>query len=177
MATTTADAIAAGLRAGLGERIAYLPDRKLHALLYLAQGLYLAAGDGPLFTDPIIATETGVVVHLHGNDAEDDLADPAFGHTVFTAGRYGGLSAMDLESLIRGQGPWAATGTGQEIDRKLIEQTFREQDDLPEGTLLGYPRSARAKPHRTAGPPDTIPQVPDSREEREAFIADVRARL
>jgi uncharacterized phage-associated protein len=175
--TTTAHDIATALLDHLRVRVTYVPDRKLHALLYLAQGLTLAADDTPLFPEPIIATAVGVHVDYTSAELPGALDDTQFGIVVVTAGRYGGLSAMDLEALIRGQGPWAATETGDPIHPALVQGAFRRQDDLPEGTVNGIPRSARTGLHSPFGPHSPFPTKPDSPEEIAAFIADVRARM
>jgi uncharacterized phage-associated protein len=172
---TTAHDIATALQNRLRDRITYLPDRKLHALLYLAQGLTLAGGDSPLFPEQIIATDTGVHISYTSN-AAGELDDTQFGIVAVVAGRYGGLSAMDLEALIRGQEPWGATEVGHPIDTALIRDTFRRQDTMPEGTVSGLPRSARAGAHPPFDPDLPSPK-PDSDEEIAAFIADVKARM
>ena len=173
--TTTAHDIATALRDRLRAHVAYLPDRKLHALLYLAQGLALGDDDSPLFAEPIIATDVGVRVDHDSAGPTGELDDVQFGVVAVTAGRYGGLSAMDLEALIRGQGPWAATTTGSPIDTALIRDTFRHQDDIPEGTVSGFPRSTRTGTHVSLDP-DLPSTEPDSAEETAAFIAGVKAR-
>jgi uncharacterized phage-associated protein len=176
MGTATANDIAAALLDHLRVRVTYVPDRKLHALLYLAQGLTLAADDTPLFVEAITATDQGVHVDCDPARTARELDDTQFGIVAVTAGRYGGLSAMDLEALIRGQEPWAATETGEPIDPVLIRDTFRRQGQVPEGTVNGIPRSARTGLHPPFGTLRPSPQ-PDSPEEIAAFIADVRARM
>lgn len=166
----TADTIAAALREQVMQRTPYLPDRKLHALLYLTQGLAYAAGDKPLFDADITATTTGVHVDGVTPGAAPDLTP----EVLLVAARYGQLSAMDLEALIRGQQPWQQTTAGQVIDPELIRRQFQEQEDIPEGTVSGHPRSTRAALHR---PTVTSPATPDSPEEIAAFIADTKARM
>ena len=174
---STAHDIAEALRERLRDRITYLPDRKLHALLYLAQGLGLADDDEPLFPEPIIATELGVRVDLAPAGTSHQLSDTEFATVAVTAGRYGSLSAMDLEALIRGQGAWAGTGTDQPIDLNAIREIFRRQDETPEGTLSGIPRSHRTQLHPPFKPDAPRTNTPDSPEEIAAFIADVQARM
>ncbi len=173
----TAADIAAEIRKRAPERITYLPDRKLHALLYLVQGAWLAIEDEPLFPEPIIATKVGVEVPLGSNGAGPDLDNDRWALTGTVVARYSGLSAMDLEALIRGQGPWAATGTGHPIDVDAIRKTFREQDETPEGTLSGFTRSERRGQLSPYDPDRPRPSRPDSREEIDAFIAEVKARM
>lgn len=178
MATTTANAIATGIRRHLRDRITYLPDRKLHALLYLAQGLWLATDTKPLFGEDLIATGHGAHVDYITSDATSrPLTDAEFTVVALVCSRYGGLSTMDLEALIRGQGPWAAASQGAAIDTTLIRDQFRRQDDIPEGTMSGLPRSARERAHRPAGYDTPAPPTPDSPEEIAAFIAEVEARM
>jgi uncharacterized phage-associated protein len=178
MAITTANAIATALREHLSTRITYLPDRKLHALLYLALGACFAANNEPLFVNTITATSTGVRVDgLTGSQAEEPLDDEQNAVVRLTAARYGGLSAMDLEALIRGQAPWSTTAAGEAIDPELIRKTVQEQEEIPEGTVSGYPRSVRASMHRPNGSLPATSAAPDSPEEIAAFVADVRARM
>ncbi|WP_157751597.1 hypothetical protein [Actinoplanes derwentensis] len=166
----TVDTIAAALREQVMQRITYLPDRKLHALLYLTQGLAYASGDKPLFDADITATPIGVHVSSITPGAVPEPAPEA----LLAVSRYGQLSAMDLEALIRGQQPWQQTVTGQVIDPELIRHWFRAQEEIPEGTVSGYPRSVRAGLHTADS---TSPATPDSPEEIAAFIADTKARM
>lgn len=175
--STTAAAIAAGLREHLRTQIPYLPDRKVHALLYLAQGLCLAANDEPLFVDPIIATGQGVRLADVPGGRHGGLTDAEAVIVGVTAARYGGLSTADLESLIRGQEPWGATDDGREIGLDLVRRWFRTQDATPEGTVTGIPRSHRSP----AGSDDTEREVrqakPDDPAEIASFAAEMRARM
>lgn len=169
-APMTVDTIAAALREQVMQRTPYLPDRKLHALLYLAQGLAYASGGKPLFDADITATATGV----HVDDISPDAAADLTPEVLLATARYGQLSAMDLEALIRGQLPWQQTALGQAIDPDLIRRQFQEQEEIPEGTVSGHPRSARAALYRA---PIASPATPDSPEEIAAFIADTKARM
>ncbi len=174
---TTANDIVAELRRRLAARLTYLPDRKLHALLYLVQGNWLITNDEPLFNEEIIATEMGVEVPLSPDAVFNGLDDERFALVGTVAARYGGLSAMDLEALIRGQIPWTTTVIGQAVSLKAIRKAFREQDETPEGTLHGIPRSVRTGLHPPFDPDRPHVSKPDSREEIEAFIAEVQARM
>lgn len=173
----TAHDIAAELRRHLSDRVTYLPDRKLHALLYLLQGAWLVTHDEPLFPESITATDVGVQVAGVGSGPGADLNDQQFAHVGVVGARYAGLSAMDLEALIRGQQPWADTETSSVIGIDLIRRQFRGQEEIPEGTLHGIPLSVRAKLHRPYDPDRPRPSNPDSPEEIEAFIAEVQARM
>ena len=174
--TTNAASVATAIRDELRDRITFLPDRKLQALLYLAQGVHFAANDKPLYDDDIIVTDQGVRLALVATH-QTPLDDTQSAAVLLTAARYGGLSTMDLEALIRGQGPWArARDAGEHlISQEAIRVFFRAQDEIPEGTVLGFPRSSRRQ-GRSSGEP-TNPLTPDSPEEIAAFIADAKARM
>jgi uncharacterized phage-associated protein len=176
--TTTAATIAAALREEMSSRTTYMPDRKLHALLYLAQGMCFVANDEALFGDPIVSTEQGVYVQGITQQARAPITDAQHAVVLTTASRYGALTAMDLEALIRGQGPWAASRRNGEavVDSNLIRELFREQDEIPEGTLTGLPRSHRDALHQLD---DDRPRsvVVDDPAEIAAFAAEVRSRM
>lgn len=170
-AMTSANDIAAALRTTLP----HLSTRKLHALLYLAQGTHLAADDVPLFLEPITATDLATEVAEVADSPGKPLSDAEAITVAVTVNRYGNLPAMDLEALIRGQGPWqAACAAGTKVvDPEWIRELFRAQDNDPEGVPSGFPRSHRGQPGRR---PDQA-AVPDDPEEIASFLAEVRSRL
>ena len=171
--TTNAASIAAVIREQLRQRTAYISDRKVHALLYLAQGNCFAANDSPLFDDPISATRLGVQVAGADNEPTKPFTDAEYVTTAVTVARYGGLSTTNLEALIRGQDPWATTAPGRPIDPAVIRQLFRAEDEDPEGVPNGIPRSHRSQP-------DALgldrARLADDPAEIAAFAAEMRAR-
>lgn len=178
MGTTTANDIAAFIRERLKDRALYISDRKVHALLYLAQAGRLASDDTPLFDDVITATNSSVAVAGVSDSPTRPLDDVAFASASFVVATYGGLPTTDLEALIRGQGPWSSTATGDPIGVEAIRLSARELDNDPDGSIYGYTRAQRR--HMRRSDPDLRPagrSTPDSAEERESFIAEVRARM
>ena len=173
--TPTAHDIAVAFRNRLRDRAIYVSDRKIHALLYLAQYLHLTVEDDPLFDEPVVATDLGAEVGGLTDEPGRPVDDTRFGVVTLTASRYGGLPAMDLEALIRGQGPWSATSVGERIRPELSREHARAQAENPEGTIAGWTRSERAELRRPAGAPSPNPGTPDSTEEIAAFVADVKA--
>lgn len=175
--TTTTQDIAVFLRERLNERAIYASDRKIHALLYLAQASHLATTGEPLFTEPITTTERGIQVAGVTDAPGHPLGDPEFGHASVIAATYGGLPATDLEALIRGQSPWLATAPGQQVSVDLIRQAVRALDDDPDSSIYGYTRAQRQVMRRPDSDPSPAGRgTPDSAEERAAFIAELQAR-
>jgi hypothetical protein len=172
--STTASSVAGAFRSHLPG----LRDRKLHALLYLAQGICLVANGQPLFAEPITPTATGVLIDLGPAGSEKRLDDAAAAVVRVVVARYGALTGADLEALIRGQEPWqnARHREADEIVQEWIGRYFRAVEEDPDGTVTGIPRSARAHLPRDAGRAQPDPGTPDSAEEIAAFIAEVRAR-
>ncbi|HEY6117073.1 MAG TPA: hypothetical protein VI172_14060 [Candidatus Dormibacteraeota bacterium] len=172
--TTTAHVIAAAFR----EHLPGLRDRKLHALLYLAQGICLAANQEPLFDEPITTTRIGVLVSLPAEPVDKPLDDAQHAVVRLTLARYGQLPGADLESLIRGQQPWrTAHANDGTISVETLGRWFTAQDESPDGTVSGIPRSQRA--HLVSGDrvTDWPAIAPDSPEDIAAFIADVKSRM
>jgi uncharacterized phage-associated protein len=172
----TADTVATLLREQLRDRITYLTDRKIQALLYLAQMSQLAAADRALFGNAIAATADGVAVAgLTGQTGE--ATDAEFSTAVFVAARYGGLATTELEALIRGQTPWQSAAGG-EITVESMRLWARSFDDDPEATLTGHSRNMRSAMRKAQGEvPRRVSTKPDSPEEIAAFIADVKAGM
>jgi uncharacterized phage-associated protein len=98
-----------------------LPTKKLHKLLYYAQGHHLATFGLPLFSETISAWDMGPVVgELWFEESErkapDRLADlnEAQLNTVgYVLSRYGGLSGLDLEHLTHTEAPWRRANRGR----------------------------------------------------------------
>lgn len=106
--------------AAIRRRLPAVGAKKLHKLLYYAQGHHLAAFGQQLFVQSISAWDMGPVVGAfwHEEQTPDDPLDAAaldqaglktVGHVV---SRYGRLTGRDLEVLSRGELPW------QDADRR-----------------------------------------------------------
>src|SRR3954466_657693 len=93
--------------AALRERLPAVPAKKLHKLLYYAQGHHLAAFGRPLFHESISAWDMGPVVgSLWHEEREQNVPgdarrlDEAGLNTVgYVLSRYGRLTGQDLENL------------------------------------------------------------------------------
>jgi uncharacterized phage-associated protein len=103
--------------AALRERHPGLGKKKLHKLLYFAQGHHLAVFGRPLFSDTIAAWDMGPVVpslwkqEKDGDPWPGEAMPPKLGeaelNTVgYVLSRYGRLSGQDLEDLSHSQAPW-----------------------------------------------------------------------
>lgn len=126
--------------AELRKRIPGLGVKKLHKLLYYAQGHHLATFGKPLFTETISAWDMGPVVGVLWR-AEKDGEEPPPGHarmgeaelnTIgYVASRYGALTATDLEHLTHSETPWQRANTTRRpggrvrIENGWIEEYFR----------------------------------------------------
>lgn len=88
--------------------------KKLHKLLYYAQGHHLAATGAPLFVESVSAWDMGPVVGQLWRREKDGeppppeaLLDEAGLNTVgYVTSRYGSLSGLDLEHLTHSEDPW-----------------------------------------------------------------------
>ena len=120
-----------------------LTQLKLMKLLYLAQGVYLAAFNKPLFNDPIVAWKYGPAVEsvhqrfagqrgIVGNISDNDRGDyqeveqntdvSLVMNAVYDT--YGDMSASDLVKLTHSQSPWRDTKQSQEISRESMQSYF-----------------------------------------------------
>jgi uncharacterized phage-associated protein len=137
-APVSAHDVAAAIRA----RLPGVPTKKLHKLLYYCQGHHLAAFDVPLFTETIVAWDTGPVVsqlwraERDGDPPVEHIAlDEAQLNTVgYVISRYGALTERDLEILTHGETPWrradAARKPGGDVrvDPAWIRDYFAADD-------------------------------------------------
>ena len=106
--------------AAIRRRLPAVGAKKLHKLLYYAQGHHLAAFGQQLFVQSISAWDMGPVVGAfwHEEQTPDDprevaALDEAGLNTVgYVVSRYGRLTGRDLEVLSRGELPW------QDADRR-----------------------------------------------------------
>jgi uncharacterized phage-associated protein len=123
-----------------------LPDvgvKKLHKLLYLAQGHHLAVFGQPLFSESVRAWEMGPAVKSLWQD--EDRGEPApephqlgegeLNTIGYTLSRYGKLSGSDLERLSHAQPPWQVgwasrnSGGSDKIPNEIISGFFRAEID------------------------------------------------
>lgn len=129
--------------AAIRERLPAVPTKKLHKLLYYAQGHHLATFRRPLFVESVSAYDMGPVVgqlwYAEKNDVPVALSvdlDEAQLNTVgYVVARYGGLSGRDLEILSHGERPWQRAnqgrvpGTSARIAPEWMEEYFLEPDE------------------------------------------------
>jgi uncharacterized phage-associated protein len=119
--------------AALRERLPGVATKKLHKLLYYAQGHHLAVFGGPLFDESISAWDMGPVVgslwyeekqgHLEADPSRlDECARNTVGYVV---SRYGRLTGRDLENLSHAEDPWRRADTSRRPGESLrIEQAW-----------------------------------------------------
>lgn len=140
MATQSAQAIAAEIR----RRLPGVPSKKLHKLLYYAQGHHAATFNEPLFSETISAWDMGPVVAQlwwlgqrgPALSVPKDGLDEAELNTIgYVVSRYGKLSGSELERLTHTEAPWIDADrerqqSGQQSERISVEalaQYFRDQ--------------------------------------------------
>jgi uncharacterized phage-associated protein len=136
IATMTASAhdIAAAPR----ERLPGIGVKKLHRLLYYAQGSHIATFDRPLFSESIRAWDMGPVVAELWSDEDrseprpepHDLGEAELNTVGYVASRYGPLSGNQLERLAHTEHPWQAgdarrkVGDSDRIEVQWIRRHF-----------------------------------------------------
>ncbi len=106
--------------AAFRRRLPGVGAKKLHKLLYYAQGHHLATFGRPLFVQSISAWDTGPVIGALWHEEKAPTAAPdaapldqASLNTVgYVVSRYGRLTGRDLEVLSHGEPPW------QEADQR-----------------------------------------------------------
>lgn len=141
MATHSAQAIAAEVR----RRLPGVPSKKLHKLLYYAQGHHAATFNEPLFSEPISAWDIGpVVAHLWWLEDQcgaalsvptDGLDEAELNSIGYVISRYGKLSSSELDRLTHTEAPWIDADlerqrSGEQSERITVEalaQYFRDQ--------------------------------------------------
>ena len=124
--TASAHDIAAALR----ERLPGIGVKKLHKLLYYAQGSHIASFDRPLFSESIRASDMGPVVAELWRDEDrgeprpepHDLGEAELNTVGYVASRYGRLSGNQLERLTHTEHPWQAGDARRKVgDSDRIE--------------------------------------------------------
>ncbi|WP_271221752.1 Panacea domain-containing protein [Streptosporangium carneum] len=177
----SAHAIAAALR----QRQPGIGVKKLHKLLYYAQGHHLAAFGKPLFGESISAWDMGPVVgKLWGDEKYGDihieepplLSEAELNTVGYVLSRYGNLSATDLENLTHCEDPWRRADHGRppggnaRIELEWIREFFANQaddeDDEPQPDPADLARMLEGAEKRRAQP-----ARPDSPEDIRAWLA------
>jgi uncharacterized phage-associated protein len=142
IATMTASAhdIAAVLR----KRLPGVGVKKLHKLLYYAQGHHLVAFDRPLFSESIRAWDMGPVVAdlWRDEDRGEPRPEP---HTLgeaelntigYVASQYGRLNGSQLERLTHTEQPWQAGDARRKVgDSDRIELEWIRRHFLAEAAI------------------------------------------
>jgi len=148
MATYSARDIAADLR----RRLPGVPAKKLHKLLYYAQGHHLATFGEPLFKESISAWDMGPVVgqlwyaETQDGPAEmvDELAEAALNTVGYVVSRYGRLNGGELERLTHGEAPWIEADVArretrsrtQRIEPEAIRAYFAAAPDAEDDSVI-----------------------------------------
>lgn len=113
--------------------------KKLHKMLYYAQGHHLAHSGQPLFSELISAWDMGPVVGTLWYAEKEGQAPPtnrplneaALNTVGYVVSRYGKLTGRDLENLSHSEAPWQRANEGREpggrvtIRTEWLEEYFR----------------------------------------------------
>jgi uncharacterized phage-associated protein len=176
----SAHAIAAALR----QRQPGMAVKKVHKLLYYAQGHHLATFGRPLFKESISAWDMGPVVgQLWGDEKYGDfveeppeLTEAELNTVGYVLSRYGGLTAKDLENLTHSEEPWQRAYRDRQPDGKArielesIREFFANQvdddEDEPQPDPAEFARMLEGAEQRR-----TEPAKPDSVEDIRAWLA------
>jgi uncharacterized phage-associated protein len=138
--TASAHDIAGALR----ERLPGVGVKKLHKLLYYAQGHHLAAFGRPLFSESIRAWDMGpVVAELWRNEDRGEprpephvLGEAELNTIGYVASQYGRLNGSQLERLTHTEQPWQAGDARRKVgDSDRIELEWIRQDFLREAAI------------------------------------------
>lgn len=122
-----------------------LTQLKLMKLLYLAQGVNLAAYDEPLFSEPILAWKLGPAIEIihqrfagqhevvgsisdqdRSNYQEIEAIPEASAVLNAVYDTYGDMSAADLVKLTHKQAPWIETEQSHIMDLDTMKSYFKE---------------------------------------------------
>jgi uncharacterized phage-associated protein len=120
-----------------------LPIKKLHKLLYYAQGHHLAVFGLPLFHESVSAWDMGPVVgslwyeERQGHPPGDarKLDEAALNTVGYVLSRYGRLTGQDLENLSHAEEPWRLAdrqrtpGQSVRIERAWLSEFFSSESD------------------------------------------------
>jgi uncharacterized phage-associated protein len=166
------------------DRLPGLPTKKLHKLLYYAQGHHLATFGEPLFQENISAWDMGPVVgqlwyqeKQAGIEKTDVRLGEAELNTIgYVVSRYGRLTGRDLESLTHSEMPWQRANRSRRpresvrIQSAWLEEFFKAdgaadaEEDVTLDSDVVTQWLAAAEERRSASP------IPDS-------LDELRARL
>ncbi|GAA4179190.1 hypothetical protein GCM10022252_00330 [Streptosporangium oxazolinicum] len=176
----SAHAIAAALR----QRQPGMGVKKLHKLLYYAQGHHLAAFGQPLFRESISAWDMGPVVGQVWGDEKygalieepPELTEAELNTIGYVLSRYGGLTATDLENLTHSEAPWQRAdrdrppGGKARMELESLQEFFANQvdddEDEPQPDRAQFARMLEGIEQRRAEPAS-----PDSPEDIRAWLA------
>ncbi|MEU3163521.1 Panacea domain-containing protein [Streptosporangium sp. NPDC006930] len=176
----SAHAIAAAFR----QRQPGMGVKKLHKLLYYAQGHHLAAFGQPLFRESISAWDMGPVVGQVWGDEKygalieepPELTEAELNTIGYVLSRYGGLTATDLENLTHSEAPWQRADRGRppggkaRIELEWLQEFFANQvdddEDEPQPDHAEFARMLDGIEQRRAEP-----AAPDSPEDIRAWLA------
>ena len=136
-------ASARDVAAAIRQRLPGVPSKKLHKLLYYAQGHHLASFHQPLFFESVSAFDMGPVVgqlwwaekNEHEPSAVMELDEAQLNTVGYVLARYGRLSGRDLEILSHGERPWQRADALRaprgrvRIENEWMEEYFREPDE------------------------------------------------
>lgn len=134
----------------LRQRLPGVTSKKLHKLLYYAQGHHLATFGRPLFEEAVSAWDMGPVVGAlwyaekkGGHRGDPTSLDEGALNTVgYVLSRYGRLSGRDLENLSHAEDPWQRAdrtrrpGESVRIEKEWMRQFFSASADDEDEIVL-----------------------------------------
>lgn len=106
-----------------------LKPGKVCSLMFFVQGHHAAHFGVPLFREPLVVTDRGVVVRPARMNAPDLLDEGDLNTIGYVVERYGSLSPADLRTLIMASRPWLIPEIGDEIDIRDLADWFRRDDE------------------------------------------------
>jgi uncharacterized phage-associated protein len=150
--TASAHDVASALR----QRLPDIGVKKLHKLLYYAQGHHLAAFGRPLFSESIRAWDMGPVVAELWRDEDrgeprpepHDLGEAELNTVGYVASQYGRLTGSQLERLTHTEQPWQAgdarrkVGDSDRVELEWIRRHFLAEAAVTEEDSEGLDPSA-----------------------------------
>lgn len=177
----SAHAIAAAIR----ERQPGIGAKKLHKLLYYAQGYHLAAFGEPLFHESISAWDMGPVVGALWKAEKAGAPTPKTPalrerelRTVgYILSRYGLLSAQELEDRTHAEMPWQRANSKREpggsarIQIDWLREYFAAQASQDEPSIDSPQAQRMLEETRRRIAAGDLPQRPDRIEEIRAWLA------
>ncbi len=119
------------------------PQTRLWTVLFFAQGNHLAWCGQPLFTEPILRTDSGVHIDLPDTGEYDTaaLTEAHLGSAGDAADRYGWMTVTDLRTVLQSSAPWQQAAPGEPINLDVLRDWMRRpaetddpDDDRPNST-------------------------------------------